>query len=102
MAKFVKVGRVGDLADGQAKVVQVDGQRIALFYVGGRYYALEAACPHEGGPLADGIIEGLRIICPWHGYDFHLKTGECGLDPDLRALTYPVKVQDDDLLIEMA
>lgn len=102
MAKFVKVGRVGDLADGQAKVVQVDGQRIALFYVGGRYYALEAACPHEGGPLADGIIEGLRIICPWHGYDFHLKTGECGLDPDLRALTYPVKIQDDDLLIEMA
>lgn len=102
MAKFVKVGRVGDLADGQAKVVQVDGQRIALFYVGGRYYALEAACPHEGGPLADGIIEGLRIICPWHGYDFHLKTGACGLDPDLRALTYPVKVQDDDLLIEMA
>ncbi|MBI2115076.1 MAG: Rieske 2Fe-2S domain-containing protein [candidate division NC10 bacterium] len=81
MAKFVKVGRVGDLADGQAKVVQVDGQRIALFYVGGRYYALEAACPHEGGPLADGVIEGLRIVCPWHGYDFHFKTGECGLDP---------------------
>ncbi|MBI4737254.1 MAG: Rieske 2Fe-2S domain-containing protein [candidate division NC10 bacterium] len=102
MAKFVKVGRVGDLADGQAKVVQVDGLRIALFYVGGRFYALEAACPHEGGPLADGVIEGLRIVCPWHGYDFHLKTGECGLDPDLRALTYPVKVQDDDLLIEMA
>lgn len=102
MAKFVKVGRVGDLADGQAKVVQVDGQRIALFYVGGRYYALEAACPHEGGPLADGVIEGVRIVCPWHGYDFHFKTGECGLDPDLRALTYPVKVQDDDLLIEMA
>ncbi|MBI4840675.1 MAG: Rieske 2Fe-2S domain-containing protein [candidate division NC10 bacterium] len=102
MAKFVKVGRVGDLADGQVKVVQVDGLRIALFYVGGRFYALEAACPHEGGPLADGVIEGLRIVCPWHGYDFHLKTGECGLDPDLRALTYPVKVQDDDLLIEMA
>ncbi|MBI4573142.1 MAG: Rieske 2Fe-2S domain-containing protein [candidate division NC10 bacterium] len=102
MAKFVKVGRLGDLAEGQAKVIQVNGQRIALFFVGGRYYALEAACPHEGGPLADGVIEGLQIICPWHGYDFHLKTGNCGLDPDLRALTYLVKVEDDDLLIEMA
>jgi nitrite reductase/ring-hydroxylating ferredoxin subunit len=102
MAKFVRVGRVGDLAEGQAKVVQLDGQRIALFLIGGRYYALEAACPHEGGPLADGVMEGLRIICPWHGFDFHLKTGECGLDPDLRALTYPVRVQDDLILIEVA
>jgi len=102
MSKFVKVGSVSDLAEGQAKVAQVDGQRIAIFHVGGRYYALEASCPHEGDPLADGVIEGLRIICPWHGYDFHLKTGECGLDPDIRALTYPIKVQDDDLLIEMA
>lgn len=102
MAKFVKVGRVGDPADGRVKVVQVDGQRIALFHVGGRYYALEAACPHEGEALADGVIEGLRIICPWHGYDFYLKTGECGLDPDLRALTYPVKIQGENILIEMA
>jgi nitrite reductase/ring-hydroxylating ferredoxin subunit len=102
MAKFVKVGRVDDLAEGEVKVVQVNGQRIALFNVGGRYYALEASCPHEGGPLADGIVEGVRVICPWHGYDFHLKTGECGIDPDLRALTYPVKIQGEDLLIEMA
>jgi nitrite reductase/ring-hydroxylating ferredoxin subunit len=102
MANFVKVGRVDDLAEGEVKVVQVNGQRIALFNVGGRYYALEASCPHEGGPLADGIVEGVRVICPWHGYDFHLKTGECGIDPDLRALTYPVKIQGEDLLIEMA
>ena len=102
MAKFVKVGRVSDLADGQFKVVQVDGQRIVLFRVGDRHYAMDASCPHEGGPLADGAIEGLRIVCPWHGYDFHLKTGECGMDPDLRALTYPVKIQGEDLLIEVA
>ncbi len=102
MAKFVKVGRVDDLADGQARVAQVDGQRIAIFRVGGHFYALEASCPHEGGPLADGMIEGLHIVCPWHGYDFHLKTGECALDPNLRALTYPVKVQAGELFIEMA
>jgi nitrite reductase/ring-hydroxylating ferredoxin subunit len=98
MARFVKVGRVGDLAE----VVQVDGLRIALFHVCGRYYALEAACPHEGGPLADGVLQGLQVICPWHGYDFHLRTGDCGVDPGLRVLTYPVKVQGDDILIEVA
>ncbi len=102
MAKFVKVGRAGDLAEGGVKVVQVDGQRIALFHVGGRYYAVEAGCPHEGGPLADGVVQGLWVTCPWHGYDFHLKTGDCGVDPNLRALTYPVKIQGENLLIEMA
>lgn len=102
MARFVKVGRVADLVDGQVRVVQVNGQRIALFHVGGRYYALEAACPHEGEPLADGVIEGLRVLCPWHGYDFHLKTGACEQEPDLRLLTYPVKVQGEHILIEVA
>jgi 3-phenylpropionate/trans-cinnamate dioxygenase ferredoxin component len=102
MATFVKVGRVGDFSEGQVKVVQANGQRIALFNVGGRFYALEAACPHEGEALADGTIEGLRVLCPWHGYDFHLKTGQCELDPDLHALTYPVKVQGKEILIEMA
>ncbi|HSB82239.1 MAG TPA: Rieske 2Fe-2S domain-containing protein [Candidatus Methylomirabilis sp.] len=102
MATFVKVGRVSDFSEGQVKVVQANGQRIALFHVGGRFYALEAACPHEGEALADGTIEGLRVLCPWHGYDFHLKTGECELDPDLHALTYPVKVHGKEILIEMA
>ncbi len=102
MAKFVKVGRADELAEGQARLAHVDGQRIAIFHVGGRFYALEANCPHEGGPLEDGVIEAMRVICPWHGYDFDLRTGACGLDPELRALTYPLKVQDGDLLIEMA
>ena len=102
MAKFVKVGTVGDLAEGEVRVVQVNGLRIALFHVCGRYYALEAACPHEGEPLADGVVEGCRVLCPWHGYNFDLKTGKCDQDPDLRALTYPVKLQRSDILIEVA
>ena len=102
MSQYIKLGKVDDLADGRAMVVEVEGQQIAIFHVGEHFYALEASCPHEGGPLADGVIEGLHVVCPWHAYDFHLKTGECGLDPDLRALTYPVKVQNGDLFIEMA
>ena len=80
----------------------MDGRDIALFNVNGTYCAMDAVCPHEAGPLHEGEVDGDTIVCPWHGYDFHLKTGECGLDPGLRALTYPVKVQDGDLLIEMA
>ncbi len=102
MAKFIKVGRVGELAEGCAATVEANGQQVALFRIGERYYALEAACPHEGEPLAEGTIEGLRVVCPWHGYGFHLKTGECETDPDLHALTYPVKIQGEDILIEMA
>ncbi len=102
MAKFIKVSQVGDLPEGQAATLDANGQQIALFHVGERYYALEAGCPHEGEPLAEGTIEGLRVLCPWHGYGFHLKTGECESDPDLHALTYPVKIQGKDILIEMA
>ncbi len=79
----------------------MEGLRIAVFRIGERYFALEATCPHEGGPLAEGTIEGLHVVCPWHGYDYDLKTGECGQDADLRVLTYPVKVEDGNLLIEM-
>ena len=102
MAKFIKVGQVGELAEGQGRTLEANGQQIALFHVGERYYALEATCPHEGEPLAEGTIEGLRVLCPWHGYCYHLKTGECESDPDLHALTYPVKIHGKDILIEMA
>jgi len=101
MTQYIKVGKAEELGEGKAKVAQVDGLRIALFRVGGRFYALEASCPHEGGPLAEGTVEGVHVVCPWHGYDYNLKTGECGQDPDLHVLTYPVKVEAGDLLIEM-
>ena len=61
----------------ERKLVQVNGLEIAVFNVGGQLYASGAVCPHEGGPLEDGTLDGDVVICPWHGFDFDLKTGEC-------------------------
>ncbi len=102
MARLIKVGEVNDLAPGQGKLVQVDGTDIALFNVNGTYYAVEAICPHEQGPLHEGELDNGTIVCPWHGYDFNVKTGECYVDPELRVTTFVVKTEGNDLFIEVA
>ncbi|HSB69492.1 MAG TPA: Rieske 2Fe-2S domain-containing protein [Candidatus Methylomirabilis sp.] len=101
MAKLVKVAEAKDLAPGQGKLVEVDGQPIALFNVNGAFHAVGAVCPHEGGPLEDGELDGDTVICPWHGYEFSLRTGECSTDPDLRAATFVVKTEGTDVFIEV-
>lgn len=102
MGRLVKVGEVNELESGQGKLVQVDGLDIALFNVGGTHYAMGAVCPHEDGPLHEGEVDGETVICPWHGYDFDVRTGECSVDSELRVMTYAVKIHGNDLLIEVA
>jgi nitrite reductase/ring-hydroxylating ferredoxin subunit len=102
MARLIKVGTVNDLTSGQGKLVEIDGQPIALFNVNGTYHAMGAVCPHEDGPLHEGVVDGETIICPWHGYDFHVKTGECSLDSELRATTFVVTTEGNDLFIQVA
>jgi nitrite reductase/ring-hydroxylating ferredoxin subunit len=102
MARLIKVAEANELSPGQGKLVQVNGKDIALFNVNGIYYAMSAVCPHEDGPLHEGEVDGDTIICPWHGYDFSVKTGECSVDPDLRVLTFVVKIQGNDVFIEVA
>ncbi len=101
MSRLVKVAILPDVAPGQGKLVVADGHEIALFNVDGTYHAIGAVCPHEGGPLQDGEVDGDTVICPWHGYDFNLKTGACSVDPELRASTYAVKVEGDDVFVEL-
>ena len=102
MTRRIRVGTVNELAAGQGKLVQIDGQRIALFNVNGTYHATDAVCPHEDGPLHEGVVDGETIICPWHGYDFHVKTGECLVDSELRVTTFDVTTEGNDLFIQVA
>jgi nitrite reductase (NADH) small subunit len=102
MARLVKVAEVDELAPGQGKLVQVDGRDIALFNVNGAYYAMHGVCPHEEGPLNEGEVDGETIVCPWHGYDFSVQTGECSVDPELRVTTYAVRTAGNDVFIEVA
>lgn len=102
MGKFVKVGAVSELSDGQAKTIEVEGHSIALFKVGGAFYAIDNTCSHVGGPLADGTVEGEEVECPWHGARFNVKTGAAVTPPaggDVAA--YPVRVSGSDIEVEV-
>ncbi len=97
----VKACEVKEFVEGSGKLVTISGKAIALFRVGERIVALEAECPHEGGPLQDGTIEDGCVVCPWHNYKFELASGQCDIDPSLRVGTYPVTVEDNVVLVEV-
>lgn len=72
---------------------------IALFKIDGQYFALDAVCPHQGGPLAKGTISGCVLTCPWHGWQFDLRTGQQQIIPTIRQPTYPVKIENGQVFI---
>ena len=116
MSNLVEVGKTGELADGTMKKVLVQGREILLARVGDSYYATDNRCPHMGGRLSEGKLEGTVVTCPLHGSQFDLSDGRvvrwlrgAGLISRIgkvlkspRPLTvYNVKVEDDSVLIEI-
>ena len=74
MSKFIKVATTSELEDQQAKLVEAEGQKIALFRVRDAFYALSDTCTHRGGPLSEGAVEGTEVTCSWHGARFDIAT----------------------------
>jgi nitrite reductase/ring-hydroxylating ferredoxin subunit len=102
MSKLVKVAEKKSVAPGTAKVVEAEGRSFALFNVSGTFYALDNNCTHVGGPLGEGDLAGEVVTCPWHGAQFNVKTGEVLAPPARTGVrSFPVKVQGDDVLVEL-
>ena len=100
MAEFVKVATVQDVPPGELKVVQVDGEDVALANVNGQIFAIHGVCTHRGGPLGEGILSGDVVECPWHGGQFNVRTGEVvGPPPTEPKATYQVQVEGNDVKI---
>lgn len=132
------VAASNEIAPGDKKVVTVAGREIGVFNVGGKFYALSNRCPHEGGSLCEGLITGIAlsngpndyrierkgefIRCPWHGWEFDIKTGQSWCDPKSMRLrsfdvhvesgseiakgpfmaeSFPVTIENDYIIIEM-
>ena len=98
MSTFVKACPASEIASGTAKLVAVEGKELAIFNVDGTFHAIDNECPHRGGPLAEGEIEGCIVTCPWHGWQFDVTSGESITD-DLKVERYDAKVEGDDVLV---
>ncbi len=99
MAEFVKVASLSELAPGSAKAVEVKGKAIALFNVQGTIFAIDNTCLHQGGPLGEGELMGEVVICPWHQWEYNVRTGEMVGNSSVKLATYPVQVEGSDIKV---
>ena len=99
MAEFTKVLSLSELERGTCKAVEVNGKTVALFNVDGTVYALDNTCLHQGGPLGEGMLEGDVVSCPWHMWEYNVRTGVNIGNSSLRVATYAVKVEGNDIKI---
>ena len=99
MANFVKAASLADLAPGNSMAVEVNGKTIALFNVGGKVFALDNTCMHRGGPLGEGMLEGDVVTCPWHMWQYNVRTGEKVETPSVKVASYPVQVEGDEIRV---
>ena len=93
--------KVSELEKGSGRSLEIAGQKIGLFNVDGKFYALADACIHRGGPLGDGHLEGSKVTCPWHAWDFDVKTGDCVTMPGSKQKSFKVKTEKDGIYVEL-
>ena len=112
MARHV-IGTIDEIPPGTRKIVEIGGRSIGVFNVNGEFFALRNRCPHQGGPLCLGNLSGLTesplpgeyhltrdgemVRCPWHGWEFDVKTGQSWFDPmRVRVRSYEVTVEREE------
>jgi nitrite reductase/ring-hydroxylating ferredoxin subunit len=111
------VAAVAEIPAGERKLVTLAGREIGVFNVGGDFYALANRCPHEGGSLCEGFVTGIArsdgpntyrierkgefLRCPWHGWEFDIRTGQSWCDPQtVRVRQFAVKVEHGEDLVK--
>jgi nitrite reductase (NADH) small subunit len=98
MSEFVIVCPVSQLpAIGQVAEFTVAGRSLCVANINGGVAVLDGVCPHEGGPLGEGLIEDGRVVCPWHAYSFDLHTGICHEDQSLKSQVIESQVAEGEL-----
>lgn len=97
--RFVEVGRREDLKAGEGTIVFVETKRLALFEVEGELFCIKNSCPHAGGHLGRGRVQGCKVFCPRHDWAFDVQTGACETDPRYSVKRYAVKVENGAVFV---
>jgi nitrite reductase (NADH) small subunit/3-phenylpropionate/trans-cinnamate dioxygenase ferredoxin subunit len=98
---FVLAAKKTDVPPGTICEVQVEGKAVALANVDGQFHAIDGVCIHRGGPLGDGVLEGAVVTCPWHGWQYDVRTGRVGQNPAAGVNCYPVEVRGEEIFVNV-
>ena len=98
---FVKVASVAALPAGSMVHGEIGDEMYVVCNVNGELHAMDGRCPHAGGPLGEGNLQGHTVVCPWHSWEFDCRTGETEFNARFRLKTFPVKTEGDDVLINI-
>ena len=102
MGELFRIAAKADIEPGAAIAVEIKDQKIALFNIGGTFYAIGDTCTHRGGPLSQGQVDGTTVTCPWHGARYDLKTGNVLGPPAPKGVAgYKVVVDGNDIKVEI-
>ena len=114
------VAEVSEIEDGERILVELKGREVGVFYLDGEYYAFANWCAHQGGPWCEGTLtgtfegefnretletrlnwvkEGKILNCPWHGWEYDIKTGTCLSRRSVKLPSYPVRVEDGKIIV---
>ena len=98
---MVRLKTLAELPPGSLAQVEVNGAEFALCNHDGTLRCFDGNCPHLGGPLGDGNLDGEQIVCPWHAWAFDCLTGINDFDPVIQLKSYPIVVEDGSIFIEI-
>ena len=98
-SNFKEVGAVEDFKEGEGKLVEIDGEKIAVFRNNDKISAISNTCAHQGGPLSEGELENGYVACPWHGHKFNILTGKGSQGSSESVAAYDAKVEDGKVFV---
>jgi nitrite reductase/ring-hydroxylating ferredoxin subunit len=101
VVQFVAVARVEDIPPGATRAVRAGERNLAVYNVDGTFYATQHECLHLKGPLGEGRLEGSVVTCPWHGWQYDVRTGENEFDRALALETFEVVVENGDVKVAL-
>lgn len=101
MAEWKRVASVSEVPVGEGREFTVGERIVAVFNLDGAFHAVDGICLHAGGPVAQGKVTGCVVTCPWHGWQYDVTTGKHCLTPRLALDTFPVRVVDDAVEVEV-
>jgi len=99
---FTKLAGQSELpAPGEAKEFELGDKVICVANVNGTISAMDNVCLHHGGPLGQGMVEGGKVVCPWHGWQYDPQTGQTAHNPNARVAVYPINIENGDVMVEV-